>query len=48
MSVTKITELYNFKMTTYNGKFVDVTVEDLTAIHNNLNFTNRKYSFLMV
>ena len=45
MSVTKITELYNFSMNTYNGKFVDVTVEDLTAIHNKLSFTNRTTSF---
>ena len=41
MSTTRITELYNFSMNTYNGKYIDVTVEDLTAIHNRLSLTNR-------
>jgi len=40
-TTTRITELYNFSMTTYNGKFIDVTVEDLKSIHNKLCLTNR-------
>ena len=41
MSTTRITELYNFSMTTYNGKIIDVTVEELTSIHNRLSLINR-------
>ena len=40
-TTTRITELYNFSMNTYNGKFIDVTVEDLRSIHNKLSLTNR-------
>ena len=40
-----MTELFSFNMTTYNCKFVDVTVEDLEAIPNKLDFTNRTTSY---